>query len=109
MRNAQFCTLYSLPTTSTSRSLPPYLAWIRYLSLWYYGFEAFSINQWDGVSGIECSGDSSGGDCLEDGQDVLGYFSFDAAHFGFDLAMLAALAVVFRLLALAALWARARK
>jgi ABC-type multidrug transport system permease subunit len=31
-------------------SIPKYFYWVSYLSWFYYGFEALSINEWDGFA-----------------------------------------------------------
>ena len=31
-----------------------YLVWIKYVSWFHYGFEAFSINQWFDITNISC-------------------------------------------------------
>jgi hypothetical protein len=35
--------------------VPAYLAWIQFLSWFYYGFEVLAVNQWADITNISCS------------------------------------------------------
>lgn len=63
------------------RSFPGWLAWVKYVSSFFFGNEAMSINQWnaDNNVNITCEEEYSEADnCLfETGTDVLDYYSFN--------------------------------
>ncbi len=92
-------------------SIPIWLDWMKYLSLWFYGFEALSINQWQNVESIKCEDELEGlVDCLETGDDVLDFLNFDASNLPLDILMLAVLAIGFRLVGfLGLLWRGKRR
>ncbi len=68
--------LENFGTTSRSRSIPGWLVWIKYISSFFYGFEALSVNQWKDVEGISC-GLASDDACLNDGAEVLEFYDLD--------------------------------
>lgn len=39
-----------------SGTIPVWLAWIKYVSWFFYGYNALMINQWSGIDNIECEG-----------------------------------------------------
>jgi len=81
-----------------SASVPVYYIWVQYLSWFNYANEALTINQWDGVTGIEC--DKPGGvGCVETGEDIIDFFSYEVSRFGMDIGLLFALFVGLRLVA----------
>ncbi len=57
-------------------TLPGWLAWMRYISLWFYSNEAFNINQWKDVDHIDCDRDEES-ECINSGQEVLDFYGFD--------------------------------
>lgn len=89
------------------RSIPLWLDWMKYLSLWYYGFEALSINQWRDVEYINC--EIPGIECLENGQDVLKNLNFDETRLLFDVVMLGVLAIGFRFIGFMGLLYRGKR
>ena len=50
-------------------SIPVYLFWVKYLSLFFYGFVLLVSYVWQNVGMIAC--DTSATKCLRDGTDVL--------------------------------------
>jgi ABC-type transport system involved in multi-copper enzyme maturation permease subunit len=82
-------------------SIPVYFQWISYISFFRYGYEAVSIVLWRGYK-IGCD---AGEKCLyATGEDVLSNLSMDPNNLYFDIGLLFALAVGFRLLAFIFLW-----
>nr|AHK05665.1 ATP-binding cassette transporter sub-family G 75152 [Tigriopus japonicus] len=111
-------------------TIPSYLIWIRYISLYYYGNEAFNINQWSGVTNITCDSDRhesrlfkpltaiidpyhairrDPAACAETGEEVLDFYHFHKNNLWFDIIMLAILSLSFRILAFLALLNKARR
>jgi len=88
-------------------SIPVWLDWMKYISLWFYGFEALSINQWKNVEEIKCEFEEAV--CAEDGMDVLNALNFKEENLALDMALLGALAVGFRAVGFVALLWRARR
>ena len=74
-------------------SVVAWLAWIKYISWFYYGFSALLVNQWAGVEGITCGTDMAsnitstetmaGAACITTGDQVLELRGFDEV--GVDL------------------------
>ena len=74
-------------------SVVAWLAWIKYISWFYYGFSALLVNQWAGVEGITCGADMAsnmtgtenmaGAACITTGDQVLELRGFDEV--GVDL------------------------
>lgn len=50
-------------------SIPVYLFWVKYLSLFFYGFVLLVSYVWQNVGPIAC--DTTATKCLQDGPDVL--------------------------------------
>ncbi|KAF4528832.1 hypothetical protein B566_EDAN015032 [Ephemera danica] len=61
------------------KSLPMYLAWLPYISQFYYANEAVNILQWNQVDDIDCW-DIPNAPCLHTGQEVLTSYGFSADH-----------------------------
>ena len=80
----------------SSRSVPVWLAWLKYLSWFLYSNELLVINQWDGAE-MDCD-DPLKSRCFPTGDDVITFFGFDKANYVFDFGMLVVLAVAFRIL-----------
>jgi len=51
---------------------------MQWISPWYYGNEAVSINQWETIESIECAPTDE--TCFRDGNDILDYYSFTVSH-----------------------------
>ena len=63
------------------RSIPAWLAWIRFISWFYYGYSALMINQWSGVENIACQANSTAS-CIKTGRDVLEKLNIDEVREG---------------------------
>ncbi|XP_041975113.1 protein scarlet-like [Aricia agestis] len=61
-------------------SVSPYVAWLKYISAFYYGVESISILQWDSIESIACV-DVKGMPCIKTGPEVLKRFGYEEAHF----------------------------
>ena len=62
-------------------SIPVWLDWMKYLSWFQYGFEALSINQWDGMTACfsyNAPNNQSITDCIEVQDKVLDQMGFEA-------------------------------
>lgn len=86
-------------------SVPVYFIWIKYISWFYYGNEALTINQWSTVTNITC--DSS--TCPPDGKTILKQLNFDEDNFILDIFLIVVLLIFFRFLAFAALLMRSSR
>jgi EPP (Eye Pigment Precursor) family transporter len=87
-------------------SIPAWLDWFKYISWFFYSFEALMGNQWNGVEKIACPEARSG--CLASGEEVLLQLSLRGDRLAWDLGMLLLLATALRLAAYLALLARTR-
>ncbi|ODM96797.1 Protein white, partial [Orchesella cincta] len=76
-------------------SVPIYFIPIQYLSWFLYGNEAFSINQWKGVTNIDCGKSIV---CQRTGEQVLENISFDEVNYDYSLTALGALILASRIL-----------
>lgn len=119
-----------------NKSIPSYLAWIKYLSWFYYGNEILVVNQWRKVTNITCDIPQSDDDlnslvgslmlnisdiregltnalppglgCTLDGKGVIQRLHFDEDNVTFNFIALGVLLVSFRVLAFIAITIRAR-
>ncbi|KAK2584947.1 hypothetical protein KPH14_002540 [Odynerus spinipes] len=66
------------------RSLPTYLAYLKYSSIFYYINESLAILYWSRVDEIECEADKEL-PCLENGAEVLFEYGYNESHFTWDL------------------------
>nr|XP_050860390.1 protein brown-like isoform X3 [Vespula vulgaris] len=66
------------------RSLPIFLGYIKYLSIFYYINECLSILYWSHVNKIECEPDE-GLPCLKNGTEVLYEYGYNELNFILDL------------------------
>ncbi|TRY79220.1 hypothetical protein TCAL_12520, partial [Tigriopus californicus] len=82
-------------------AIPEWLGWLQYLSWFKYGNEILVINQWKGIT-LNCTGHCN----FETGQDVIDFYNFDESNYGFDIAMLVVMTILFRVLGFLALLAR---
>ncbi|XP_078321987.1 protein white-like [Crassostrea virginica] len=89
-----------------SGSTPDYLVWLKYLSWFSYGNEMMVVNQWQDVTRISCSSNTT---CIPTGDLVIKSLSFDKDNFYLDLGLLFALFVGFRLLSFFILFVRAKR
>ncbi|XP_068244972.1 protein white-like isoform X2 [Palaemon carinicauda] len=89
-----------------TRSTPGYLQCLKYLSWFYYGNEALILNQWKGVTSINCTVDET---CYADGEAVITRMGFENSTLVGSLLGLASLIVGFRVLAFLALLLKTRR
>ncbi|XP_024867190.1 protein scarlet isoform X1 [Temnothorax curvispinosus] len=87
-------------------SLPVYVRWIRYVSWLLHSTEALTIIQWRGVHNISC--ETIDLPCLTEGTEVLDRYDFDERNFWPDIALMAAIYIIFHSLAYVFLWRRCR-
>ncbi len=63
-----------------SRSIPNWLIWIKYLSWLYYANEMALVNQWEDVTSLGCTTNSTSSSnstgCFQTGNDVINYYGF---------------------------------
>ncbi|KAK2584946.1 hypothetical protein KPH14_002539 [Odynerus spinipes] len=64
--------------------LKPSLSWMRYLSIFYYGLEAVSLNQWPQFDHIDCLPDPEV-PCISTGLEVLDKYGYILGHYYIDL------------------------
>ncbi|CAG2164007.1 unnamed protein product [Oppiella nova] len=95
------------PTELMILSIPVWLDWIKYISMFYYSNEALIINQWRDIDHIDCP--SNGTMCAPNGKAVIQSLSFNEDHFSRDLLMLLTLTIVVRILAFLVLLLRSRR
>ncbi|ODM89457.1 Protein white, partial [Orchesella cincta] len=87
-------------------SVPIYFIPIQYLSWFLYGNEAFSINQWKGVTNIDCGKSIV---CQRTGEQVLENISFDEVNYDYSLTALGALILASRILSYVGLVIKIRR
>jgi len=88
------------------KSIPKWLRWIKYLSWFYYGNEAFAINQWESIPELYCPDAYKTSDipCPPgNGEDVLKQFNFEKDNITQDMLSLLALVFLYKILAYLAL------
>nr|XP_012153471.1 PREDICTED: protein scarlet-like isoform X2 [Megachile rotundata] len=64
--------------------LAPGIAWLKYLSQFYYGLEAVSLTQWLFIDHINCSPDPEE-PCISSGMGVLEKYGYLPNHYAMDL------------------------
>ncbi|KFM65486.1 Protein white, partial [Stegodyphus mimosarum] len=87
-------------------SVPAYFIWIKYISWFYYGNEALTINQWSTIKNITCATPVA---CMPNGKFVISYLNFNEDNFIRDICVIVALMVFFRLLAFVSLLIRSSR
>ncbi len=63
--------VYDLIKIISFSSIPKYFIWLKYLSWFGYANEILVINQWKGVTGIECSSNTTF--CFTNGEQIITY------------------------------------
>jgi len=86
-----------------SDSVPVYYIWLQFISWFNYANEALTVNQWEGVTGIECD-QPNGQGCFTTGEQIIEFFGYEVDRFGLDIGMLFVLFVGLRLIAYAFLY-----
>ncbi|KAK0095562.1 hypothetical protein PV326_007992 [Microctonus aethiopoides] len=74
-------------------NLPPRIAWLKYISQFYYSTEAISLIQWSEYNHINCPDDPDE-PCVSSGQEVLEKYGFVPGNYYTDLAGLIAIFTV---------------
>ncbi|XP_071865770.1 brown isoform X1 [Bombus fervidus] len=64
--------------------LAPGIAWLKYLSQFYYGLEAVSLTQWPLIDHINCSPDPEE-PCVSSGREVLEKYGYLPNHYTMDI------------------------
>ncbi|XP_068977399.1 protein scarlet-like isoform X4 [Bombus flavifrons] len=64
--------------------LAPGIAWLKYLSQFYYGLEAVSLTQWPLIDHIDCSPDPEE-PCVSSGREVLEKYGYSPNHYTMDI------------------------
>ncbi|CAG2173978.1 unnamed protein product [Oppiella nova] len=98
----------------TYSSVPVYFVWFKYISWFYYGNEALSINQWKSIDHIDCefkmpTNQTIMTPCIPNGKVVIETLNFNEDHLIRNILLLAVLSFVVRFLAFIALWIRSLK
>ncbi|XP_006609129.1 protein scarlet isoform X6 [Apis dorsata] len=65
-------------------NLAPGIAWLKYLSQFYYGLEAVSLTQWLLIDHINCSSDPEE-PCISSGLEVLEKYGYLPIHYTMDI------------------------
>ncbi|GAB1869177.1 Protein scarlet [Camponotus japonicus] len=75
------------------RTLPSYLAYFKYISMFYYSTEALSIIHWSKVKNIDCPINRDL-PCLSNGTEVLAEYGYIEGNFWWDMAGLLLLIIL---------------
>lgn len=105
-------------------TVPVYFIWLKYISWFMYGFEALIINQWKGYGSIPCTTETTiaptlspanstsagnGAFCIPNGDAAIAFQGFDADNLLFDVYIMIALMIGFRIISFLFLLMRAYK
>ncbi|XP_012533857.2 protein brown [Monomorium pharaonis] len=80
------------------RTLPSYLAYVKYSSIFYYATEAISIIHWSEVNDIDCPFNRSTL-CLSNGTEVLSEYGYNEQNFWWDMTGLLLLTILMNVVA----------
>ncbi|KMQ94302.1 ras-related protein rab-32 [Lasius niger] len=75
------------------RTLPSYLAYVKYTSIFYYATEAVSIIHWSGIKDIDCPVNRDL-PCLSNGTEVLSEYGYKEGNFWWDMTGLLLLTIL---------------
>ncbi|XP_077287416.1 protein scarlet-like [Arctopsyche grandis] len=89
-------------------SIPNYLSWIKYLSIFFYSSEAISILQWEGVTNIKCDS-REGLPCIATGAEVIDYLGYNINNYYKDLLGMLGIYIMFHILGYLSLVKRSKK
>ncbi|XP_076174262.1 brown isoform X2 [Ptiloglossa arizonensis] len=84
------------------------IAWLKYLSQFYYGLEAVSLTQWLLIDRINCSSNTEE-PCISNGLDVLEKYGYLPNHYSMDIVGLLAIYFVSHLGGFLMIWHRSHK
>nr|UOU03359.1 ATP-binding cassette subfamily G-like 8 [Brachionus rubens] len=87
---------------------PAPLTYIKYLSVFNYGYDLFLLNQWENVKEIQCEYDIELL-CYSDGQSILNHEKINPKNKTWFILMLFMLNIVFRLSAFLVLWYKGKR
>ena len=92
-------------------SIPDWLEWLKYLSIFKWGLDLLIMNQFDGVASIDCAESArAAGKCqFQSGDDVLSFYSLGDQTIGEIFAVFVGLFVLFRIIAFFFLWKSVQK
>ncbi|XP_072155103.1 protein scarlet isoform X2 [Bemisia tabaci] len=90
------------------RSLPFYMAWIKYISMFFYTFELLSIQQWRGVTDIPCS-KSVDNVCYTTGEQVLHSYGLQSENNTLDFFGLIVMFCIFHVIGFFSLLRRSQQ
>ncbi|KAG5310284.1 SCRT protein, partial [Acromyrmex insinuator] len=80
------------------RTLPSYLAYFKYTSIFYYATEAISIVHWSGIEDIDCPTNRNLS-CLSNGTEVLSEYGYNEENFWRDIIGLLLLTILMNIIA----------
>lgn len=98
-----FCGIYL-----SLSDVPFHFAWVKYISMFYYGIEAVSILQWGQIDHIPCS-DRLEVPCIQSGNGVLENYGYRLHSFGYDLIGLVFIYITCHTIGFLAFWKRSQK
>uniref|UniRef100_T1HYU4 Uncharacterized protein n=1 Tax=Rhodnius prolixus TaxID=13249 RepID=T1HYU4_RHOPR len=98
-----FCGIYM-----SLSDVPFHFAWVKYVSVFYYGLEAVSILQWSQVEKIPCSSKPEV-PCISTGEGVLKYYGYSENNFILDMVGLMIIYCVCHVIGFLAFWNRSKK
>ncbi|KAL6423725.1 hypothetical protein ACFW04_010306 [Cataglyphis niger] len=75
------------------RTLPSYLGYFKYMSIFYYATEAVSIIHWSGIKSIDCPVNRDL-PCLSNGTEVLSEYGYNDGNFWWDITGLLLLTIL---------------
>ncbi|KAM0725944.1 Protein scarlet [Formica fusca] len=75
------------------RTLPSYLGYFKYVSVFYYATEAVSIIYWSGIKNIDCPVNRDL-PCLSNGTEVLSKYGYNEGNFWWDMTGLLLLTIL---------------
>ena len=88
--------------------MPPYIAWLRYISPTFYANELMQINQWTGVDHLDCTlPDESS--CFKNGDQVMDFYGFSPDDVTRNIVALIGLMIAFRIIAFIILTVRTNR
>ncbi|XP_060575750.1 protein white-like isoform X2 [Ruditapes philippinarum] len=94
-----------------SDSVPVYFIWLEYLSWFKYSNELLMVNQWDDVDMLSCDSNSTSpvDSChFHNGKQVILYLNYSKDNLWFNIGLLLAMLIVYRIIAFILLLVKAR-